>query len=94
MSEILYNFAQNNASLDDVNSNIQGIQEVRGDIDSIFNTLASVYEGEGAQALNQAHLRVSQMMDDALNTTAHTQQQALDQQSAMQAMDRANAGSF
>jgi uncharacterized protein YukE len=94
MTEILYNFAQNNSSLEDVNGNIQAIQEVRGDIDGIFNTLATVYEGEGAVALNQAHLRVSQMMDEALNNVANTQQQALDQQSAMQAMDRANAGSF
>lgn len=94
MSEILYNFAQNNASLEDVSGNINAIQEVRGDIDTIFNTLASVYEGEGAVALNAAHIKVSQMMDEALNNVAHTQQQALDQQSAMQAMDRANAAAF
>jgi hypothetical protein len=94
MSEILYNFAQNNASLEDVSGNIQAIQEVRGDIDSIFNTLATVYEGEGALALNQAHIKVSGMMDEALNNVANTQQQAMDQQSAMQAMDRANASAF
>jgi uncharacterized protein YukE len=94
MSEILYNFAQNNASLEDVSGNIRAIQDVRADIDSIFNTLASVYEGEGAVALNQAHIKVSGMMDEALNNVANTQQQAMDQQSAMQAMDRANASAF
>lgn len=94
MSEILYNFAQNNASLEDVGSSVQAIQDVRADISSIFNTLATVYEGEGSVALNQAHIKVSGMMDEALNNVARTQQQAMDQQAAMQAMDRANAGSF
>ena len=94
MSEILYNFGSNNASLEDINGQIQGIQEVRGDIESIFQTLATVYEGEGSQGLLQAHQKVNGMLDEALNTTAHTQQQALDKQAAMQAMDRANAEAF
>ncbi len=92
--EIRYEFAQNAASLDDVSSGVQAIQEVRGDIDSIFTTLASVYEGEGSTALLQAHQKVSQMMDDALNHIGNTTLQAQDQQAAMQAMDRANAASF
>jgi hypothetical protein len=87
---ILYNFGANNSSLDDIN----GIQEVRGDIDNLFNTLAAVYTGQGADGLTQARIKVSQMLDEALNTTAHTQQQALDQQQAMQALDRANAAAF
>jgi uncharacterized protein YukE len=94
MSEILYNFAQNNASLEDVSGAVQAIQDVRADIASIFNTLATVYEGAGSVALNQAHVKVSEMMDEALNNVARTQQQAMDQQAAMQAMDRANASSF
>lgn len=94
MSEIHYNFGQNFASLEDVSGGVQAIQEVRGDIATIFNTLATVYEGEGSVALNQAHIKVSEMMDEALNNVGHAQQQAMDQQAAMQAMDRANAGSF
>jgi hypothetical protein len=94
MSEILYNFAANNTSLDDIHGNIQGIQEVRANIDSIFNTLTSVYEGEGAQALQQAHQKVSTMLDDALNQSTNTQKLAQDQQDAMQALDRANAAAF
>jgi uncharacterized protein YukE len=94
MSEIHYNFGQNFASLDDVGSNVQAIQGIRGDIATIFNTLATVYEGEGSMALNQAQIRVSEMMDEALNNVANTQAQAADQQAAMQAMDRANASAF
>jgi ElaB/YqjD/DUF883 family membrane-anchored ribosome-binding protein len=94
MSEILYNFGQNFTSLEDVNGAVQAIQEVRADIATIFTTLATVYEGEGSVALNQAHVKVSEMMDEALNNVANTQAQAMDQQAAMQAMDRANAAAF
>jgi uncharacterized protein YukE len=94
MNEILYNFGQNFASLEDVSGSVQAIQSVRADIATIFNTLATVYEGEGSVALNQAQIKVSEMMDEALNNVANTQAQAMDQQSAMQAMDRANASAF
>lgn len=94
MNEILYNFGANAGSLDDVNSRIRDIQEVRADIDGIFNTLATVYEGEGAESLNVARSNVSDMLDEALNSSANTQRQAQEQQEAMQALDRANAADF
>ena len=70
------------------------IQEVREDIQSIFQALSSVYEGDGAAALNQAHQEVNGMLDEALNTVVNTQKQAQDQQDAMAAMDKANASAF
>jgi uncharacterized protein YukE len=94
MSEILYNFAANNSSIDDIHGNLQAIQEVRSDIDSMFSILATVYEGQGATAMNQAHLKVSALFDDAINNASNTQRQALDQQEAMQALDQANAAAF
>ncbi|BBX65625.1 hypothetical protein MSAS_47990 [Mycobacterium saskatchewanense] len=94
MSEILYNFGANNASLDDVNSNINSIQEVRSDINNLFSVLATVYEGAGATALNQAHQNIDSMLDDMLNNMSITQQQAQDQQAAMQALDQQNASAF
>jgi hypothetical protein len=94
MSEILYNFGANNSSLDSINGNIAGIQEVRSDIDNVFNLLATVYEGQGAAALAQAHQKVSTMLDDALNNASNTQKVAQDQQDAMQALDQANAAAF
>ena len=92
--QILYNFGANAGHLEDITGMAQAIQEVRGDIQTIFQTLAQVYEGEGAIALNQAHQEVNTMLDETLNTSVNTQKQAQDQQDAMQAMDRANAGSF
>jgi hypothetical protein len=94
MSEILYNFAANNSSLDDVNSNINAIQEVQSDITNLFNVLATVYEGAGAAALNQAHQSINSMLEDMLNNMAITQKQASDQQAAMQALDQQNASAF
>ena len=47
---ILYNFGANAGSLGDINGMLNNIQEVRQDISSIFTTLMSVYEGEGATA--------------------------------------------
>lgn len=94
MTDINYNFAANASSLEDVNSRIQDIQDVRSDIAGIFQALASAYEGDGAQALQAAHQKVDSMLEEALNTTANTQHQAQLQQEAMQALDRANASAF
>lgn len=94
MSEILYNFSANNSSLDDVTSLVAGIQEVRSDIANLFNVLATVYEGAGATALTQAHQNLDSMLDDVLNNMAISQQQAQEQQAAMQALDAQNASAF
>jgi uncharacterized protein YukE len=91
---ILYNFGANAGSLTDINGMLNNIQEVRQDIGSIFTTLMSVYEGEGATALSAAHQRIDGMLDEAVNTTVNTQKQAQDQQDAMQSLDRANAAAF
>jgi uncharacterized protein YukE len=91
---ILYNFGANAGSLSDINGRLNDIQEVRQDISSIFTTLMSVYEGEGAAALSAAHREIDGMLDEAVNTTVNTQKQAQDQQDAMQALDRANAAAF
>jgi hypothetical protein len=91
---ILYNFGSNNSSLDDINSSISGIQQAKDDIANVFSLLATVYEGDGATALNQAQTQVNAMLDDAMNNSATTQQNAQDQQDAMQALDRANAAAF
>jgi hypothetical protein len=94
MSEILYNFSANNASLEDVHTLIGGIHEARLDIDSIFRNLMSAYEGEGASALNNAHIQLNNMLDDALTDISTTTSRAQEQQAAMQALDRANAAAF
>ncbi|SUA31514.1 Uncharacterised protein [Mycolicibacterium fortuitum] len=91
---ILYDFGANAGHLEDITGMANAIQEVRQDIQQIFQALGEVYTGEGATALNTAHHEVDNMLDEALNTVVVTQKQAQDQQDAMQAMDRANAAAF
>jgi len=91
---IRYDFGANAGSLSDINGMLGQIQDVRQDISSIFTTLMSVYEGDGAAALSAAHVKIDGMLDEAINTTVNTQKQAQYQQDAMQALDRANAASL
>jgi hypothetical protein len=94
MSEMLYNFAAKNSSLDDINGHLSATKVVRSDIDNVFNIVGTVYEGEGATALGQAHQKFSAMLDDSLNNASNTQKFAQDQQAAMQALDRATTAAF
>jgi uncharacterized protein YukE len=94
MSEILYNFHANNASLDDINGHVGAIQEVRSDITNLFNVLATVYEGDASTALTGAQRNLDNMLDDVLNNVTITQQQAAEQQAYMQALDKLNAAQF
>ena len=94
MSEILYNFGANNASLSDISSLVNGIQGIRSDINNLFSVLGTVYEGAGATALQQAHTNIDTMLDEMLQNMTITQQQAQDQQAAMQALDQHNAAAF
>lgn len=92
--EILYNFAANASSIDDINSSISAVNEVKDDIAKVFTALSVAYEGQGASALQQAHNDLNNMLDDALNNSSNTQKFAQDQQEAMQALDQANASAF
>jgi flagellar hook-basal body complex protein FliE len=94
MSDILYNFGSNAASIQDIQKSISDINEVSNDIDTLFSAVRSVYDGEGATAMDAAHQKVSAMLQDALHDANNTQQFAQDQQDAMQALDRANAAQF
>jgi ElaB/YqjD/DUF883 family membrane-anchored ribosome-binding protein len=94
MSDIHYDFHPNGEALRGVTKNLDDIEEVRGDIKRLFDTLDTVYAGQGADALRAAHVKVDGMLDEAVNNTLNTQRQAQDQQDVMQALDRANSFSF
>lgn len=94
MTEISYNFSANNSTIQDVTSLVGGIGEVRDDINNIFGVLYTVYEGAGATALQEAQHSLNGMLEDVLQNMAITQQQAQEQQEAMQALDAQNAAQF
>jgi ElaB/YqjD/DUF883 family membrane-anchored ribosome-binding protein len=93
-SGIYYDFSSNHQSLDDITGMSNQIHEVKDDIHSIFQTLGTVYEGSGAEALNQAHIHLNNQLDEALNQFVNTQHQASEQQMAMQQIDAMNAADF
>jgi uncharacterized protein YukE len=94
MSDILYNFGSNLASLDDINGHIGGVNQVAEDIDSVFKVLGTVYEGQAASALMDAHNNMTTMLQELLQNMAITQQQAQQQQADMQQLDAKNAAQF
>jgi uncharacterized protein YukE len=94
MTEINYNFAANNSTLDDVTSLVGGIQEVQNDVNNLFAVLYTVYEGAGASALQQSQQALNGMLEDVLQNMTVTGQQASEQQQAMQALDAQNAAQF
>jgi hypothetical protein len=94
MTEINYNFAQNFTSIGNVTDHLNAVQEVRNDIDSMFKTLSSVYDGAGQAALQDAHIKVSNMIDEALHNMLSTQRAAEESQQLMADLDRANAHDF
>lgn len=94
MTDINYNFAANRGSLDDVNSGISGITTAQNDINTLFQSLSTVYEGRGASALLEAHQNINSMLEDIMHNMSVTQQQAQEQQEVMQALDAANAAAF
>ncbi|OBJ12694.1 hypothetical protein A5624_10630 [Mycobacterium sp. 1482292.6] len=94
MSDILYNFQQNDASLTDVRGGLSGIHDAREEIGNLFAVLLTVYEGQGADALDQAQRNINSMLDDVLQDMTVTQQQAQDQQQLMQALDAQHAAQF
>jgi hypothetical protein len=94
MSEILYNFAANHSSIDDNQGDLSGITGIHDEINTLFTVLKSVYEGQGADALEAKRIQISQTLDDAVQHATTTEHLARDQQDAMSALDKANAAAF
>ena len=95
MSDMIhYNFSTNHQHLGDIDTHISGIHHAKDEINSLFKVLKGIYTGEGATAMQDAHNNIDSMLDDVLQDMAITQQQAQEQQHAMQALDAQNAAAF
>jgi uncharacterized protein YukE len=94
MNDIFYNFGENHGYLTDIHSSLQAVDEVRNDINSVFETLRTVYEGEGADQLQLARQKFSQAFEECITNSVSLQKFAQDQQDAMQALDKANAAAL
>ena len=95
MSEtIVYNYGANFDSLDAIKAALNDAQELRGDVHTVFNSLADVYQGQAADALQAHHLHVSGKLDQLILDMQVTQQQAVDRQFLTAASDHQMAGNF
>lgn len=94
MSEIVYHFEANHSAIDGIQGGIQKAEEAKSEIENLFRMLGEVYTGQGQTALQQAHVKVADMMDNCIMDLHNTNRQASDKQDVMQAMDAANAAQF
>jgi uncharacterized protein YukE len=94
MTEITYNFGNNEETLEHIQRAIGDIRSIHEDIDTIFRTLPDLYMGQQADALQQQHHDVNSKLQSLLHDLENTRAAALDQQHEMQALDAQLAGGF
>jgi hypothetical protein len=93
-STIKYDFNQNHQFLDTLNNGLNDAMALQAEVNNVFKILYSVYEGDGALALQAAHQNIADLMDMAVSDMADVNRRAREQQETMAAMDRANAAEF
>jgi uncharacterized protein YukE len=91
---IYYNYGANYDALDGIRANINDAVAFREDVHKVFNTLADVYQGQAADALQAAHLQCSQRMDGAIGDLQATQGQAVERQALTASQDAQLSQSF
>jgi uncharacterized protein YukE len=91
---IFYDFAANDGHLHDIGTHMDGINSAKEDIAHVFNALGEVYEGEGAEALQNHHLHIHNALDDHMSNRLAVHRNAGEQQETMQALDRTQAADF
>ncbi|GFG67526.1 hypothetical protein MKUB_50160 [Mycobacterium kubicae] len=93
-SDILYNFAENHDGLDHIQRVVTDIQTIAEDVRKVFQGISDLWEGATPEALQAAHLRINQKLEDFLHAIQATGASASDQQDEMQALDSSLAGGF
>jgi uncharacterized protein YukE len=93
-STIKYDFGQNHMHLDGLDSGLADARALQGEVDSVFKVLYSVYEGEGAVALQNTHQQIANLMETAVQDMGTGNRHGRDQQDLMAALDRSNAADF
>jgi uncharacterized protein YukE len=91
---IYYNYGANYDQLDGIKANLNDAISLREEVHKVFNALADVYQGEAANALQAAHVQVSQQMDQHINDIQGTHAQAVDRQAMTASQDHQLAGGF
>ena len=93
-STIKYDFASNHQFLDTLDAGHNDALALQAEVDNVFKILLSVYEGDGAIALQAAHQDLRGLMETAVQDMSDVNRRGRDQQEMMHAMDRSNAAQF
>ena len=85
---IYYNYGANLATLDTLRAAANDAETLRTDVHAVFNALAGVYQGQAADALQQAHVQVTQQMEQVITDIHGLLAQAVERQYITQAQDQ------
>lgn len=94
MSEILYQYGSNYQALDDIGHALNNVEHLRGDVAQVFGALNDVYTGEAANALQAAHQRLSQQLDQLILDMQGHKNVGVQHQIDTAALDHQLAGGF
>ncbi|WKG03104.1 hypothetical protein [Mycolicibacterium sp. HK-90] len=94
MSNINYQYAANNSSLDDIQGMTNNAQAMRDEVNQVFTALQGVYEGEAAAMLFQKQTQILEQMDAILNEITQTRSGGNQSQEDAAALDAHLAGGF
>ncbi|AFA74304.1 hypothetical protein GPOL_c32900 [Gordonia polyisoprenivorans VH2] len=92
--QITYNHGSIDTTLGDQASYLKAANEVRDDINAVFNSLLEIYEGEAATTLQHVKSQIDQQLIDAFNNMNDSTKHAGEQNQMMQALDAKNASLF
>ncbi|OBK18455.1 hypothetical protein [Mycobacterium asiaticum] len=92
---IKYNFEANYNTLDVIRSITADAEQMRTEVDGLFNTLTSgPYTGHAPEEINALRLKFSQEMDEIIQDLHATQVRAVDQNQLVQDLDNSQAANI
>ncbi|OBA78576.1 hypothetical protein A9W99_23155 [Mycobacterium sp. 1164966.3] len=92
---IKYNFEANYSTLDAIRSITADAEQMRTEIDGLFNALTSgPYTGHAPEEINGLRVRFSQEMDEIIQDLHATQVRAVDQNQLVQDLDNSQAANI
>ncbi|KQH79221.1 MULTISPECIES: hypothetical protein [Mycobacterium] len=92
---IKYNFAANYESLDLIGSITSDAEQMRSEVDQLFNALTSgAYTGHAPEEIHALRTQFSNEMDEIINDLHTTRARAVDQNQQVQDLDNSQAANI
>jgi uncharacterized protein YukE len=87
MDTIRYEYASNYDALDEIQRTVNDVQSLREEVRTVFEVLSTVYEGDAAEALQQRHIEISNVLDQVTQDITATRTGGNQQQEDIRALD-------